>query len=348
MKSSKILVPAITAFLLLSLPLWSNLARGQASRPANQAEKAQQLNELLAELQESGACHVESCKENEQNLRQQIIQLALTIHPAPPIPSGAHDHFVKGGAFYQNAQEAADALSAVNEFQQAVDAAPWWPQAYYNLGAAYEKLGKMNPRADSFDLAGEEYRLYLASNPTDASAVRDRILALDAEKQIAARAATEEAQKQQEAAQRQQQLAQQQQEIEQEKVRLAQEQAQAQKPQSDEEFIQSLNGARYTHPIGSGSYYDLTIRGNQLVHETFISNSGSMGKSVYQIEGRTAEIAASPRHCDGVFGTADCKQVYTIRQENIEMDWYVGGEKLEPPFIRSGEDCAPQVYDRVQ
>lgn len=58
------------------------------------------------------------------------------MKPAPTVPEEAERSFVKGVAFLKEAKDAADFDLAVAAFRQALLIAPWWSDAYYNLGIA--------------------------------------------------------------------------------------------------------------------------------------------------------------------------------------------------------------------
>jgi tetratricopeptide (TPR) repeat protein len=75
-------------------------------------------------------------------LRQKAIALAKKVKPAPAVPEEAERRMARGAEFVSSAKSSADYLSAAAEFEAATLAAPWWGDAYYNLGVAYDKAGK--------------------------------------------------------------------------------------------------------------------------------------------------------------------------------------------------------------
>jgi hypothetical protein len=98
---------------------------------------------------------------------------AMTASPA--IPEEARRHFVMGTTLFKDAKSADDFLSVESEFKQAVDLAPQWPDARYNLALAKEAAG---------DYAGamEDLKLYQQFKlpESDARTAQDKIYVLEA------------------------------------------------------------------------------------------------------------------------------------------------------------------------
>ena len=97
----------------------------QADAPSS----ASQLQQLTAQLQQSPG---------DQALREKIIALAQQLKPAPTLPDEAERRMARGAAAFKAAQSAADYQDAVKEFTQATLAAPWYGDAYFNLGLAQD------------------------------------------------------------------------------------------------------------------------------------------------------------------------------------------------------------------
>ncbi len=89
---------------------------------------------------------------------KEIIEFVSTMKPAPVIPEGAKRNFVRGGAFMKAAKTASDYKYAIDAYKEALFEAPWWGDAYYNLGMAFESAGQY------FD-AVESLKLYLLTRP---------------------------------------------------------------------------------------------------------------------------------------------------------------------------------------
>jgi tetratricopeptide (TPR) repeat protein len=102
---------------------------------------------------------------------------AQTKNPAT-IPEEARRHFVIGTTLFTSAKSADDFSSCESEFKQAVDLAPQWPDARYNLALAREAAG---------DYAGAmaDLKLYLQFQLPDAEArkAQDKIYVLEAKQQ---------------------------------------------------------------------------------------------------------------------------------------------------------------------
>ena len=70
-------------------------------------------------------------------------------------------------------------IHAAQSFTEALKIAPWWGDAYYNLGVAQEL-------AEKYDEAEQAFNFYLLSNPGAAEKreVQDRIYALSAKRKL--------------------------------------------------------------------------------------------------------------------------------------------------------------------
>jgi tetratricopeptide (TPR) repeat protein len=124
-------------------------------------------------------------------LREEIVNLVTTMRPAPPIPEEALRYFVEGNVFLKAAKNAADYKLAINTYKKALIEAPWWGDAYNNLGIA---LNAAERRED----AKQALQLYLLTKPADASKAQTKIYELGAQEQL-----NEERERQEEARQNQ-------------------------------------------------------------------------------------------------------------------------------------------------
>ena len=111
--------------------------------------------------------------------RRLILKLAGEMKPAPAIPEEARKHFVEGSAIVKAAKNPAQQALAAQSFTEALKVAPWWGDAYYNLGVAQEL-------AEQYDAAEQAFNFYLLSNPseTEKREVPDRIYALSAKRKL--------------------------------------------------------------------------------------------------------------------------------------------------------------------
>ncbi len=97
--------------------------------------------------------------EVKERLRGKLIQMAGTGEVKPDLPEQARRHMVRGKAKIKTA----GFVGAAEEMTSAIRIAPWWPEAYYNLGLMQERAGEYGKAMDS-------YELYLSSGPPEAEA----------------------------------------------------------------------------------------------------------------------------------------------------------------------------------
>ncbi len=170
MKSTSSLLIVVFTFLVL--------AAG-----ANAQSPREQLQQMVEQLQKTPT---------DNALRERIIKLGAEIKPAPAIPEEANHAFVKGNVFQKEAKDASGYELAISAYREALRAAPWWGDAYYNLAVALESGRK-------FDEAIASIKLYMASvqaGSAEAREAQNRVYAIEAKsemasKQAAARAAAE-------------------------------------------------------------------------------------------------------------------------------------------------------------
>jgi tetratricopeptide (TPR) repeat protein len=95
----------------------------------------EQLQQMVEQLQKSPGDNI---------LRERIIKLALTLKPAPALPTEAERRMARGEAAFKGSGSPADYKDAVKEFELATLAAPWYGDAYFNLGLAQDKTGDLD------------------------------------------------------------------------------------------------------------------------------------------------------------------------------------------------------------
>lgn len=115
-------------------------------------------------------------------MEKNIISLVSRMKSPPAIPDEATRDFVKAATFMNEAKDASDYEFAIDAYKKALFNAPWWGDAYYNLGVAFEAAGL-------YDDALESMRLYLLANPASAPEDKKRIYAIEAKQEKAAKAA---------------------------------------------------------------------------------------------------------------------------------------------------------------
>jgi len=118
---------------------------------ANAESPREQLRQMVGELQKTPG---------DDALREKIIRLAQELKPAPAVPEEAERHMAYGTAAFTGAKSVADYKEAVKEFEQATLAAPWYGDAYFNLGVAQDK-------AESYEAALRSLKLALLALPND-------------------------------------------------------------------------------------------------------------------------------------------------------------------------------------
>jgi tetratricopeptide (TPR) repeat protein len=136
------------ALIVVGLLLVPLITQAQSAR--------EQLNQLVQQLQS---------KPDDNGLREQIIKLAQQLTPSPAPPDEAERRMVRGAAAFKGAQSVVDYQDAAKEFAQAALAAPWYGDAYYNLGVAQDK-------AEQFDAALRNLKLAQLASP-DSKEIKD-------------------------------------------------------------------------------------------------------------------------------------------------------------------------------
>lgn len=109
---------------------------------------------------------------------------------SPAIPEEARKHFVMGTTLFKDAKTTDDYSLVVNEFKQATDLAPQWPDARYNLALAKEA-------ASDYSGAMADLKLYqqFKLSDTEARTVQDKIYSLEAKATLVVKKKAEEEQK---------------------------------------------------------------------------------------------------------------------------------------------------------
>ncbi len=117
---------------------------------------------------------------DNQDLREKIIALSVAMKPRPAIPESAQKPFYKGLTFMKEASDVSGYEMAIGAFGEALFIAPWWADAYYNLGKAQEAAGQ-------YDAAAYSLQQYLLTKPKpeDAEDAKKTLYALEAKKELA-------------------------------------------------------------------------------------------------------------------------------------------------------------------
>ena len=107
--------------------------------------------------------------------QKKIIALVATMNPKPEIPEEARHHGIMATTLEKDAKEPADYDLVLKEYDAALAAAPWWPEALVSKSKAAEARGK-------YRLAMDTLKLYLLTKPDggDARTAQDKIYSLEA------------------------------------------------------------------------------------------------------------------------------------------------------------------------
>lgn len=132
--------------------------------------KASNPRALLAELEEQ----VRKEPDNDTT-RGLIVALAKKIKPSPAIPEKAREHFIKARTIAQSSKDAQQLSLAIASLREALKLAPWWGDAYFNLGVTHELAGHHVQAERNFAIF-----LVAVADEKEAREVQDRIYAVRA------------------------------------------------------------------------------------------------------------------------------------------------------------------------
>jgi hypothetical protein len=109
-----------------------------------------------------------------------------SMTPPPAIPEEAKVEFIKANVFMKDAKDISDYKYAIEAYKKALFEAPWWGNAYYNLGMALEAAGQN-------DDAVESLKMYVLTKPSEADAAqaKTKIIEIQAKSELAERKAAE-------------------------------------------------------------------------------------------------------------------------------------------------------------
>ena len=97
----------------------------------------------------------------KNDLREKIIKLVHGMTPPLKIPDDAKHYFIKGNTFIKEGKDASAVQNAIDAYIAALRLAPWWGNAYFNLGLAYEAAGR-------YKEAEESMNFFLLTKPGEA------------------------------------------------------------------------------------------------------------------------------------------------------------------------------------
>jgi tetratricopeptide (TPR) repeat protein len=116
----------------------------------------------------------------DNHLREVIIALAQKEKLVPDVPAEANADFIKANTFMKAAKNTSDYKYAIEAYKKALLEAPWWGNAYYNLGMALEAAGQN-------DDAVESLKLYILtkSSEADIAQTKTKIIEIQAKGELA-------------------------------------------------------------------------------------------------------------------------------------------------------------------
>lgn len=116
-----------------------------------------------------------------QALRGKALAAARGLASLPPVSQEARDRMERAQAFLRRAKSQEGYLRAVAELEQATALAPWWAEAYFNLGLVSEKAGETEGA-----IANMKLYLLAAPDASDANEVKKKIIDLEVAKEMEA------------------------------------------------------------------------------------------------------------------------------------------------------------------
>ncbi len=118
----------------------------------------------------------------EVKLRENIIRTAQGLGASLKVPEEAARRMARGSAAVELAKDESGFRKAAYEYKEALKAAPWLAEGYYNLGIVQDKSG-------DYAEAVKNLKLYLFARPDsgDAAAVREMIYKIEYKKEEASK-----------------------------------------------------------------------------------------------------------------------------------------------------------------
>jgi ankyrin repeat protein len=114
------------------------------------------------------------------SLREKVVQLAIALPSPPAVPEDARKMAIAASQQVKTASTEAAFAAPIAMLRKALEIAPWWRDAYFNLSYALEVSGQ-------YDDAARQLKTYLDLKPSEADAAkaRARLLVIQMEKDAA-------------------------------------------------------------------------------------------------------------------------------------------------------------------
>jgi hypothetical protein len=162
----------------IAIPARAQTAKPGAASPQQTADAA--ARKQLAAYMTDFRGHPE-----DSELRDEIIDLAKTLRPAPAVPQAARVDFATATAKLDHASTAEEFKAAAGLFDQVTTQAPWWAAAYLNAAKAYAKAADLENAKRSLTLFMKAVRP--GADTTDAESLQRDIEQQQAAKEEQAR-----------------------------------------------------------------------------------------------------------------------------------------------------------------
>lgn len=214
---TKNIKPIFVTIFVMSIVLSFCLSQAHAQTPQ------EILNQYIFDLQKNP---------NDNALREKIIKHVQMMKPTPVIPEEARRNYVMAKTLFKDARNIQDYNDALAKFKAALLLAPWWVEAYLDMGMAYEA-------AQQYAEAINELKLYVVANPDSEKSrkAQDEIYIIEAKTEKAAKESSPEA-------------------------------VAAKKQNEYEAWLKKINGTRFVWHYDTGwgpGYQTIDIQGNKLI-----------------------------------------------------------------------------------
>ena len=150
----------------------------QASQRRKQLEQAE-----TKQPAERFATYLSAFGKNPQDdyIREKIVATGSSLSPSPAIPEEARQFFLLASTQIKQASGPQTLAQPIALLRKALEIAPWWGNAYYNLSRALEMSGE-------YDDDSKQLNYYLELKPPEADAreARAHIVVIQTEKETAA------------------------------------------------------------------------------------------------------------------------------------------------------------------
>jgi hypothetical protein len=151
----------------------ARLERIRAAEAAGDEAAGQGQFEKALDYYQEVLRNVPRYSEQDLRVRQAAIRVARAMPTPPPLPESVLRSMVRGETRVKMGG-AGSYEAASEEMEQAVLAAPWFADGYYNLGVIQEKAGKFTDATQNFKLF-----LFAAPQSRNATAVQVKIYELE-------------------------------------------------------------------------------------------------------------------------------------------------------------------------